>query len=78
MILDKIRHCVWLHRYFWLVLPLLTGSRRTTDSMRVSEALDLGSIPSVTTKNPLSSEVRGFCFLKWACDDAFTEGERCP
>ena len=35
-------------------------SRRTTDSMRVSEALDLGSIPSATTLKAIYGIVKGF------------------
>ncbi len=63
--LQKMTHQVWQQRYFYLVLPVLIRSRRTTDSMRVSEALDLGSIPSVTTKKSLSALLRGFLFFVW-------------
>ena len=38
--------------------------RRTTDSMRVSEALDLGSIPNAATENPISKQEMGFLFLR--------------
>ena len=38
--------------------------RRTTDSMRVSEALDLGSIPNAATLNPVSSLEMGFLFSR--------------
>jgi hypothetical protein len=31
--------------------------------MRVSEALDLGSIPNVATKNPVSASEMGFLFF---------------
>ena len=34
--------------------------RRTTDSMRVSEALDLGSIPNAATINPFCAQWKGF------------------
>jgi hypothetical protein len=32
--------------------------------MRVSEALDLGSIPNVATKNPVSASEMGFLFFR--------------
>jgi hypothetical protein len=32
--------------------------------MRVSEALDLGSIPNITTKKPVSSLETGFLFMQ--------------
>jgi hypothetical protein len=32
--------------------------------MRVSEALDLGSIPNVATKNPISASEMGFLLFK--------------
>ena len=38
--------------------------------MRVSEALDLGSIPNMATKNPVSSLEMGFLFFEcvwWSC-----------
>lgn len=65
MILHKMPRCVLRGGFFSLVLPLITGSRSTTDSIGVSEALDPGSIPGATTQKPSSALLEGFFIVGW-------------